>query len=664
MRKIVVIILVLVLTVGGTSIINQPAGEAPAEEEEVDASESEESMETQTGEQPESTESVDRESLIPDTAVKVSPEDDPYHPVLHSILYEEPVPVPYPISTAGAEDSPFITPDGGTLFFFFTPDPSVPAEEQLFDGVTGIYYSRRTMDGWGEVRRLQLSEGGLALDGCPFVADDEIWFCSAREGNIRPIDFWIAELSDGDATDIRNAGERLNAEVGVGELHITSDGEEIYFHSDAPGGRGGRDIWVTRRVDGEWQDPENVWEVNSEGSDSLPFVTGDGGELWFTRWHRGYPAIYRSRWVDGGWSEPELVVSQFAAEPTLDSEGNLYFCHHFIQDGVMLEADIYVAYRKEPLEPADSPTLPSRGFYMGVLPTPARDQSFEEAYLLASQSVELVPIWGKPTPFYEMHEELSGLWGEAFVGDLTRDNGMIPLIHFSFMDVGLTLKTPPGLEGATLSDPEWRLRYKESVLKAVQASKPIYLSIGNEVNRWYEKYGLGSPNGFEHFVSLYEEVYDAVKEASPGTRVFCTFSREIVSENREADLEVLGLFDTDKLDVLVFTSYPYALAGVNRPEDIPDDYYERALDLMPGKPFGFSEVVWSSLEAFGGEEGQADFLDQLTGRLTTERGIELHLLCWSWLHDLGEEDSTGLISWDGTEKAAYDVWMALSTSEK
>jgi hypothetical protein len=53
-----------------------------------------------------------------------------------------------------------------------------------------------------------------------------------------------------------------------------------------------------------------------------------------------------------------------------------------------------------------------------------------------------------------------------------------------------------------------------------------------------------------------------------------------------------------------------------------------------------------SLEAFGGEEGQADFLEQLVGRLTADQGVELRLLMWSWLTDLGEGDTTGLIRWD------------------
>ena len=41
-----------------------------------------------------------------------------------------------------------------------------------------------------------------------------------------------------------------------------------------------------------------------------------------------------------------LIVSQFAGEPTLDDAGNLYFVHHYFEHGQMIEADIYVAYKK------------------------------------------------------------------------------------------------------------------------------------------------------------------------------------------------------------------------------------------------------------------------------------------------------------------------------
>jgi len=101
----------------------------------------------------------------------------------------------------------------------------------------------------------------------------------------------------------------------------------------------------------------------------------------------------------------------------------------------------------------------------------------------------------------------------------------------------------------------------------------------------------------------------------------------------------------------------------NRPSDIPDDYYSAALPYMPGKPFRFSEYVWPSLEFFGGEQVQADFLPNVSSHITTEQGIDLHLFNYAWHHDLSESTSIGLIKSDGTEKLGYQAWKEISTSE-
>ncbi len=286
-----------------------------------------------------------RESTIPKDAIKMTPEIDKLPPILHSDEYEEPVPMPYPINTKGAEDSAFITPDGNNFYVWFTPDPNIPVVEQLTDGVTAIYWSKKVNGEWQEPERLILNDD-LSLDGCLFVQGNKMWFCSARVGNKRELDIWTAELVDGKWSNWENAGEPINLEYEVGEMHISSDGMQTYYHSEREGGKGGYDIYVIEKVNGEWQPPEPVESVNTEEYEGWPFVTEEMDELWFTRTYLGTPAIYKSKNLNGTWQEPQLIVSQFAGEPTLDNEGNLYFAHHFYENGTMLEADIYVAYRK------------------------------------------------------------------------------------------------------------------------------------------------------------------------------------------------------------------------------------------------------------------------------------------------------------------------------
>jgi hypothetical protein len=244
----------------------------------------------------------------------------------------------------GAEDSPFVLPDGNTLYFFFTPDVRVPAEGQLFDEVTGVWVTHKEGALWSKPQRVWLqAPGKLSLDGALCGQADEMWFASAREG-YTGANMFTAELVKGKWVNWKYSGDRLMKEIQIGEVHI--HGDELYFHSARSGGKGGFDIWVTTRTGSSWSDPVNLEAVNTATMDGYPFVSSDGNELWFTRTYMGSPGIFRSVKVDGTWGEPELIVSQFAGEPTLDDAGNLYFVHHYYEDGVMIEADIYVCYKE------------------------------------------------------------------------------------------------------------------------------------------------------------------------------------------------------------------------------------------------------------------------------------------------------------------------------
>ncbi|MBU0591642.1 hypothetical protein KKF81_06270 [Candidatus Micrarchaeota archaeon] len=290
--------------------------------------------------------SVDRESKIPLNAVKMLPADDFYPPQLHSDQWEEPEPLSYPINTRGAEDSPFVMPDGNTIYVWFTPNNRMDISEQVQDEVTGIYKFGKQEDGsWSDAERIWLVEPGKPhLDGCGFFQDNKVWICGAREG-YTGLHWFTSEFSNG-KWSIAEISD-FNPDYEVGELHISNDGNELYYHSPRAGGKGGYDLWMSKKMDGEWQEPTKLEILNTEQTEGWPYLSQDGSELWFTRVYMGSPAIYRSiRGTDDEWQEPELILSQFAGEPTLDNDGNIYFTHHFYENGTMIEADIYVAMKK------------------------------------------------------------------------------------------------------------------------------------------------------------------------------------------------------------------------------------------------------------------------------------------------------------------------------
>jgi hypothetical protein len=292
-----------------------------------------------------------REESIPSDAVKQTPEGDLYPPVVHSVEFEDPVPLPGPVNTAGSEDAPVVSRDGGRLFMFVTPDSSVPAEEQLFDCVTGIWWSERDGRGWTEPRRAVLS-GDISLDGPMCEQDGTLWFASFRAGGYKEGDIYIATF-DGASWHWRNAGAQLNSDYEIGEVYLTAFGDTmVYQRSAEHGGFGEYDLWESYREGDSWTEPLNLGpEVNTTTYEGWPYLSANGSELWYTSAVSGLgylgPAIYRTTRTDRGWTEPEEIVSGYVGDAAMDPEGNLYFTHHYVDEQLeTIETDIYVCHRR------------------------------------------------------------------------------------------------------------------------------------------------------------------------------------------------------------------------------------------------------------------------------------------------------------------------------
>jgi len=316
MKKLLFILLILVIIIGAIIVVKNFSGNS------------------------QNYHNILRKSKIPATAIKITPQTDVNPPKSFSLEYSDPVPVLGKVNTAGAEDSAFILPDGNTLYFFFTPDVNVPVEKQISDGVTGIWFSKKINGQWQEPERVFLNDPNKADgDGCEFVQGDIMYFCSVREG-YTGIHWFSAKFKNGRWQEWKLAD--FNPDYKVGELDISSDGSELYFHSDRAGGKGGLDIWVSKKTNGRWQEPENVSAVNTSGNDGWPALSPDGNELWITRDY----ALWRSEKINGQWQTPEKMFGPLAGEATIDNTGNVYFTHHFYKNDKMIEADIYVARKK------------------------------------------------------------------------------------------------------------------------------------------------------------------------------------------------------------------------------------------------------------------------------------------------------------------------------
>ncbi|MDL5050940.1 OmpA family protein [Oscillatoria amoena NRMC-F 0135] len=91
---------------------------------------------------------------------------------------------------------------------------------------------------------------------------------------------------------------------------ITPDGKTIYFASDRLGGKGGLDIYKTElQPNGTWSAPVNMGEpINTKDDEDAPFIHPDQKTLFFTsNGHNtmGGRDIFVTKLVQGKWTKPE-----------------------------------------------------------------------------------------------------------------------------------------------------------------------------------------------------------------------------------------------------------------------------------------------------------------------------------------------------------------------
>lgn len=76
--------------------------------------------------------------------------------------------------------------------------------------------------------------------------------------------------------------------ISVGHPAFAPDGETLYFVSDSPHGRGGKDIWKAKYQAGECKEIENLGkEINTEGDEMFPTVRYDGTLYFSSNGHAG-----------------------------------------------------------------------------------------------------------------------------------------------------------------------------------------------------------------------------------------------------------------------------------------------------------------------------------------------------------------------------------------
>lgn len=135
-----------------------------------------------------------------------------------------------------------------------------------------------------------------------------LWFSRNRPGGAGGYDIWMSRR----VTNAWHTAEPVtfNSPTRDFDPAFTADGRHVYFSSDRAGGLGGDDLWRVRVTGDGFGEPEHLGPaVNSAKNEWAPMLSPDGRTLLFSSNGRGAGRmdLFTSRVIVGGFSDATLV---------------------------------------------------------------------------------------------------------------------------------------------------------------------------------------------------------------------------------------------------------------------------------------------------------------------------------------------------------------------
>jgi outer membrane protein OmpA-like peptidoglycan-associated protein len=256
------------------------------------------------------------------------------------------------VNSIYADYSPVLSADQSTLFFTSRRVGSTGGlKDEEGNFMEDIYMSTKTKTGWSKAEGIGSpinTDGneatvGISPDGQTIL----IYKDDNGDGNI------YSTSLDGDVwTKPVKLNENINSKYWEPSAFISADGNTLYFTSDRPGGYGGRDLYTSKQVGGDWGKAVNMGPaINTPYDEDAPFIHPDGRTLYFSsNGHNtmgGFDIFMSLLSDDGAWSEP-INIGYPINTPDDDiyyvvsPDGLKAYFSSFREDGVG-EKDLYSA---------------------------------------------------------------------------------------------------------------------------------------------------------------------------------------------------------------------------------------------------------------------------------------------------------------------------------
>ncbi len=163
-------------------------------------------------------------------------------------------------------------------------------------GNSSIFVSRLDGKGvWSKPERVEEPIASPFDDGTPGISFDgkKMYFTRCPYDNTKPNTAEVFEVERtggkwGDPQRLLPGGDSLM----MAHPAISPDGNTLYFVSERAGGFGGKDIYKTVKIDGEWTAPQNLGGIiNTKGDEMFPYVSASGTLYFASNGHVGFGGL-------------------------------------------------------------------------------------------------------------------------------------------------------------------------------------------------------------------------------------------------------------------------------------------------------------------------------------------------------------------------------------
>ncbi len=219
------------------------------------------------------------------------------------------------INTPYDEYLPALTADEQTLVIT-RKEPRKSTTTAMTPEEEDFYISTLDTNGnWTMAERVSEPLNSNDNEGAQCISQDGrfIVFTICGEGGLGSCDlYWSKKIGDRWSKP-RNLGAAVNSRYWDSQPSFSIDGKTLYFTSNRPGGKGGKDIWkTTLNENGRWNKAVNLGNsINTTQDETCPFIHYDDQTLYFaSNGHigmGGFDIFYSRKLNDTTWSMPTNI---------------------------------------------------------------------------------------------------------------------------------------------------------------------------------------------------------------------------------------------------------------------------------------------------------------------------------------------------------------------